>query len=380
MKHDTLLLWMRHGFVAAIGILVLSSCSLLHGPRFDPRAKAKDTDKIKAESSANEFTAIGRDPIQPEWLRPPTREYTLGPGDRLDIEIMGEQDTHSSTVVTPDGKIYYSLVPGLDVQGRTLKQVQADLESKLTGLYRHPQVTLTLTEVNSERIWVLGRLYNPGIFPLKRPLRVLDAISLAGGLFASRFTGTTEELADLRHSFLKRHGKLMPVDFQKLIRDGDLQQNVYLEPDDYIYLPSSLSSEVYVFGAVTEPRPVGFMNEMNIMAAIGHAAGATPDADLEHVTIVRGSLTEPKYAVVNVRAIAAGKATNFRLESGDIVYVPRPGQLSPEHYVKIATETFVQVVGATEGANAVGHRSDVTLGITPNGTVTPTITPSNTGH
>ena len=178
-----------------------------------------------------------------------------------------------------------------------------------------------------------------------------------------------------------RKGSLLitkQLTFQKLIRDGDLSHNIYLEPNDYIYLPSSLSSEIYVFGAVTEPRPVGFMNEMNIMAAIGHVAGATPDADLEHVTIVRGSLTEPKYAVVNVRAIAAGKATNFRLQPGDIVYVPKPGQFSLQHYVKIATDTFVQVVGASEGGNAVGRGSSVNIGITPDGKVTPTVPTTST--
>ena len=351
------------------GAALLSSCGILHGPKFDPR---NETSSMPAND--DEFTrTIGREPIKSEWLQPPTKEYTLGPGDKLDIEVLGEADTRAETIVTPDSKVYFNLAPGIDVKGKSVMQLQKELQTKLTAYYKRPQVTVNLTEAKSQRIWVLGRLYNPGIFPLSRPMRVLDAISLAGGLFASRFTGTTEELADLRHSFLKRNGKLMPVDFQKLIRDGDLSHNIYLEPNDYIYLPSSLSSEIYVLGAVTEPRPVGFMNEMNIMSALGHVAGATPDADLEHVTIVRGSLTEPKYAVVDVRAIAAGKATNFRLQPGDIVYVPKPGQISLQRYAKLATETFVQVVGASEGSNAVGTGRNVNLSLSPNGTVTPTI-------
>lgn len=344
----------------------------MHGPKFDPRAEV-----TTPAANDDEFTrTIGHEPINPEWLKPPTREYTLGPGDKLIIEVLGEADTQAQAVVTPDSKVYFNLAPGVDVKGKTVMEFQKELQAKLSAYYKHPQVVVNLTEVKSQRIWVLGRLYNPGIFPLSRPMRVLDAISLGGGLFASRFTGTTEELADLRHSFLKRKGKLMPVDFQKLIRDGDLSHNIFLEPDDYIYLPSSLASEIYVFGAVIEPRPVGFMNEMNIMAALGHVAGAAPDADLEHVTIVRGSLTEPKVAVVNVRAIAAGKATNFRLQPGDIVYVPRPGPFSLERYAKLATQSFVQVVGANEGANAVGTGSNLNLSLSPNGSVTPTISTS----
>lgn len=346
-----------------------TGCRLIHGPAFDPRT---ETTPPAADDAA--FTAApATGTIRPEWLQPPVKTYTLGPGDKLDIEVLGEEGTRAATFVTPDGKIYYSLLPGITAQGRTLGELQKDLEAGLTTLYRRPRVSVSLTEANSQRIWVLGRLYAPGIYPLKRPMRILDAISLAGGLFAARMTGTTEELADLRHSFIKRKGQHLPVNFEKLIRDGDLSHNIYLEPDDYIYLPSSLSSEVYVFGAVTEPRPVGFMNEMNIMSAIAHVAGALPDADLEHVTIVRGSLVEPKYAVVNVRDIAAGKATNFRLQPGDIVYVPKPGMISLEHYAKVATETFVQVVGANEGANAVGTGINANIGITPDGKVTPVV-------
>lgn len=351
--------------------LLLASCNLTHGPSFDPRGKTggKGDDPAFSASAAT-------DAIAPEWLQAPTKEYTLGPGDKMSIEVLGEPGTLTETFVTPDGKIYYNLVPGLDARGKTTKQVQQELEAALTSLYRRPHVSVTLTEVNSQRVWVLGRLYAPGVYPLKRPMRVLDAISLAGGLFAARMTGTTEELADLKHSYLKRGGKLMPVDFQKLIRDGDLSHNIYLEPNDYIYLPSSLSSEVYVFGAVVEPRPVGFMNEMNIMSAIAHVAGPLPGADMERVTIVRGSLVAPQYAVVNVHDIAAGKATNFRLQPGDIVFVPKPGRLSVEHYVKTATETFTQVVGVREGSNAFGHGGTVNVGITPQGKVT-TIVPES---
>ncbi|MFZ4764098.1 MAG: polysaccharide biosynthesis/export family protein [Roseimicrobium sp.] len=328
---------------------VLSSCKLLGGAKFDPYSE-------NPESAMDpEFTSSEPpEEIRPEWLQPPTKEYTLGPGDRVSIEILGEAGTLAETIVSPDGKIYYNLLPGLEVQGKSITQAKEALEAALVSLYRRPMVSITLIEAKSMRVWVLGRLYAPGVFPLSRPLRILDAISLAGGLYSARFTGTTVELADLKHSFLKRNGKLMPVNFEKLLRDGDLSQNIYLEPNDFVYLPSSLSNEVYIFGAVVSPRSVGFLNEMNLMAALGHADGPLPEADLERVIIVRGSLVNPKYAVVNLRNIARGKATNLLLKPGDIIYVPQPGQISLERYVRKAAETFVQVVGATEGTHVTG--------------------------
>ena len=291
-------------------------------------------------------------------LTAPSDAYKLGPGDKLDIEILSETGSRAETFVTPDSKLYFNLLPGIDVGGKSTAEVQKELEAGLTKFYKQPQVSVNLVEAVSQRFWVLGRVNSPGIYPLKRPMRVLDAVSLAGGLFTSRFTGTTEELADLQHSFVVRGGQMLPVDFQKLIRDGDLSQNIYLQPNDFIYLPSSLTNEVYVLGAVVEPRPVGFMNEMNLMGAIGRGLGLRPDADLTRVSIIRGSLTDPKIATVNANDIVNGKATNIRLEPGDIVYVPGAGQISGSAIANEAVNTFVRVVAANEGGRAGADNSN----------------------
>lgn len=343
-------------------LLMLASCSTTQGPAFDPRY-----DKGTIDPS---FTATAkRELIPSQLLQEPKDAFKLGPGDKLDIEILGETGSRAETFVTPDGKLYYNLLPGLDVAGMTTQHLKEQLDQKLVQFYKHPQVSVNLVDVSSQRVWVLGRVNSPGIYPLKRPLRVLDAISLAGGLFTSRFTGTTEELADLQHSFVVRNGKMLPVDFEKLVREGDLGQNVYLQPNDFIYLPSSLTNEVYVLGAVVEPRPVGFMNDMNLMAALGRGLGLRPDADLSRVSIIRGSLTEPKIATVNARDVIQGKATNIRLEPGDIVFVPGAGQISPENMGREAVNTFVRIAAANEGNSAAtGSRGDVGVSVNIGGT------------
>ncbi|WP_009965252.1 polysaccharide biosynthesis/export family protein [Verrucomicrobium spinosum] len=327
-------------------LALLPACKTSSRSKFDPRAESA------------KFTAAGlQSRVDPALLNAPQAPYRLGPGDKLDIEILGETGSRAETFVTPDSKIYFNLLPGISVGGLTLVEAQNRLEAALKRYYRVPQVSVSLVDARSQRVWVLGRVNQPGIYPLTRPMQVLDAISLAGGLFTSRFTGTTEELADLEHSFFIRKGRIIPVNFQALLRDGDLSQNIYLQPDDYIFLPSSLSNEVYVLGAVMEPRPVGFMNEMNLMAALGRGLGLRPDADLTRVSIVRGSLTNPQVAVVNAREIMKGAATNIRLEPGDIVFVPGEGQLSPSYFAREALNTFVRIVAANEGGNAVSSES-----------------------
>lgn len=341
---------MRH-FAFLFTSLVLTSCAIKQ-TKFDPRSKAPGS----AVDAA--FTNPGAPANPPaELLAAPTEAYRLGPGDKLDIELLGETGSRAETFVTPDGKIYFNLLPGLDVAGQSPASLQQELETRLTQYYKTPKISVNLVEAVSQRVWVLGRVNSPGIYPLKRQLRLLDSISLAGGLFTSRFTGTTEELADLQHSFVVRGGKMLPVDFQKLIREGDMKQNIYLQANDFIYLPSSLTNEVYVMGAVMEPRPVGFMNDMNLMAAIGRGLGLRPDADLTRVNIIRGSLTDPKIATVNAKEVMNGKATNVRLEPGDIVFIPGAGQLSAGSAATEAVNTFVRVVAATEGGNAATGNS-----------------------
>lgn len=340
-------------------LALLNACSLMkEQKKFDARAQGTGTDPAFTQTKRQE-------PIQPEWLKPSAKPYTLGPGDKLEIEIIGETGTRADTFVTPDSKLYFDLLPGIDVKGKPTTQLREEMEKMLTRYYKQPQVSLTLREVSSQRVWVLGRVNSPGIYPLNRPMRVLDAVTQAGGLFASSFTGTTEELADLSHSFLIRGGKMLPVDFQKLIREGDMSQNIYIEPDDFIYLPSSMTNEIYVLGAVTEPRPVGFMNEMNLITALGRGLGIRPEADLTHVTIVRGSLTEPKIATVNANDIIQGKATNVRLEPGDIVYVPGRGSMSPGGFLHDAVNTFTRLVAANEG-NSAGAPNATPIGLNLN--------------
>lgn len=335
--------------MAALGLLcwlslVFTGCrSLEKAPRFD----------LHASLTTNAVTLGPTNQIPSEWLSPPIEPYRLGPGDQIDIEILGEGEGPTSTFVGPDGKIYFHLLPGLQVWGLTVDETKALIEKELAAFLNSPQAAVTLRAVQSKRVWVLGRVNTPGVYPLEAPMTIIEAISKAGGMFTSRFSGTTEELADLHHSFLIRQGQVVPVNFHQLLREGDTSQNVYLMPDDFIYLPSSLSSEVYVLGAVYQPRAVGFKDQVTLVSAIANARGTIQNAWLRHVAIVRGSLTTPQIAVVNYDAIIKGKAPDVRLQPRDIVYVPFTPYRSLTAYANLIVNTFVRTVAANEGGRAV---------------------------
>lgn len=331
-----------------LGVLALgwlTGC-LGTGPRFDPRPK------VSAEGATNLTMVAVTNKLEPEWLQTPSELFTLGPGDVVEIELLGEPGSRAMTVVGPDGKVYFHLLPGLDVWGLTLAQTKALLERELLKFVRaEPQVAVNLRGVGSKRVWLLGRLNLPGVYMLATPMTLLEGISLAG---STPSTGASaEEVADLRRSFVIRQGQLLSVDFHRLLREGDMSQNIYLRPDDFVYLRSAVAREVYVLGAVFLPNIVPFRERLTLVGAVASAGGTIKDAYLSHVAIVRGSLTEPHIALVDYKAILKGEAPDVALEPQDIVYVPFTPYRVLTRYLNMILSSFVNTVAINEGQRAV---------------------------
>jgi polysaccharide export outer membrane protein len=319
-------------------------------PRFAPFATALETG-----APAEMVTITNR--LDASWLAAPTNSFTLGPGDKLEIELLDEPASRMTTVVGPDGKVYFNLLPGLDVWGLTLGQAKQLMENNLAEYIRGtPRLNLTLREVASQRIWVLGRVQAPGVYTMSGPMTLLEGISMAGGSLT--FSGTREvsggplgeELADLKHSFVVRNGRLLPVDFESLLNKGDLSQNIYLQPDDFVFFAPTYSREVYVLGAVVQPRPVTYSEGMTLAGAVAGAYGTVRDAYLNNVVIVRGSVNQPNVAVVDYKAIVHGRVQDVALQPHDIVYVPFSPYRYLRKYAEIALNTFVSSVAINAGA------------------------------
>lgn len=332
---------------------------------------------------------VVRTPLTPEMLQPTSIPFTLGPGDSIEIEIIGNATSRMITPVGLDGKIYYNLLSGLDVWGLTLEQTRALLEKELAKYVTGPQVGLTLRLVGSKHVWVLGRLNRPGIYPLTGSMTLLESLAQAGGTARSASQVTSQDLADLRHSFVVRQGQFLPVDFYRLLRGGDMSQNIYLQPDDFVYVPSSLVNEVYVLGAVRNPRAVAYQEPMSLISAIAGSDGPErlqwisgadngpfmKDAYLSHVAIIRGSLAEPQIAVVDCNAIMKGRAPDVRLEPGDIIFVPNSPFTTIKRYANLIVNTFVTTIAANEGIRAGGQNAPVNVSVPVNVTTPPTTSP-----
>jgi polysaccharide biosynthesis/export protein len=365
---------MKYFSLLILALAVASGCRT-KGPMFNAYAPEGDTNET--------FSAIHlTNSVDTALLKPPVDPYRLGPGDVIDIETIGESASRISLTVGPDGKIYYSLLAGTSVWGLTLAETRALLQKEMAKFTRGaPELVINLRTVASQRVWLLGAVGAPGAYALGTPTTLLDIVAASGGLAAAAGTvGTVgaagnspEDAADLTRSFVLRNGKPLPVDFERLLR-GDLSQNIYLAPDDFVFVRPADVPSVYVLGAVAAPIVLPYTRDISVAEAVLKAGGPLRYAQQNRIVILRGGLTQPRLAQIDYHSIVKGKTRNVRLEPGDIVYVSHAPFYRVAQLAEEILDQFVRTIAVNEGVRAidnskppVGISSAYGSGITPAG-------------
>ena len=107
--------------------------------------------------------------------------YVIGPQDVLDVSVWKEAELTRSVPVRPDGKISMPLLNDVQAAGLTPMQLTTQITAGLKKYIADPQVTVMVTQINSQRIYILGEINRAGAFPLLPGMTVLEALSSAGG-------------------------------------------------------------------------------------------------------------------------------------------------------------------------------------------------------
>jgi polysaccharide biosynthesis/export protein len=158
-------------------------------------------------------------------------DYVIGADDTLRITVWKEPDMSVTLPVRPDGKISVPLLDDVQAAGLTPMQLGVSIKDKLKKYLSDPRVTVVVTAMNSQRIYVLGEVTHTGAMPLLPNMTVLQALSSAG------FT----QFANLKAIYLLRtqDGKQtkMPFNYKEAIKGRGTQQNITLKPGDTIVVP-----------------------------------------------------------------------------------------------------------------------------------------------
>ena len=182
--------------------------------------------KAQDDAAKKQTTPIGAAPATTD----PT--YIIGPQDVLDIDVWHETELTRSVPVRPDGRISLPLLNDVQAAGLTPTQLADQLTTKFKKFVANPQVTVIVTQINSQRVYILGEAARPGAYPLLPGMTVLQALSSAGGFTI---------FADLKKVYVlrKQGGKQekFPFNYKEVIAGKNPDQNIELKAGDQIVVP-----------------------------------------------------------------------------------------------------------------------------------------------
>lgn len=162
----------------------------------------------------------------------PEPRYRIGPGDTLEISVWKDESLTRQLIVPPDGVIAFPLVGEVEGGGASVPELRETIREKLSEYIPDVTVTVMLLEASSLRAYVIGKVNNPGTFPITTETTVLQLLSMAGGLNA--FAAEEEIL------ILRRQGKEtveIPFDYEEVRNGEHLEQNIRLERGDVVLVP-----------------------------------------------------------------------------------------------------------------------------------------------
>ena len=330
------------------GALILG----LHGlPAHAQEGGVQSTNQTAVAANTNLSFSVVAPAQRAAWQQ----RLTLGPGDVVTIALWGEPAlTHTEVAIGPDGRISFLEAQDVLASGLTIDELRARMNEELGKYRRAPQTMITPVAFKSKKYYMLGRVMTKGVYILDRPITVLEAVARAHGFETGLVDRNIIDVADFSRSFLMRHGRRISLNFESLFQNGDLSQNLSIEPGDYLYFPGANVKEVYVLGEVRLPGPTTYTPDLTLMAAISTRAGYTDRAYKGKVLVVRGSLDKPETFVIETKDILAGKAPDFRLQPKDIVFVNSRPFIYGEELADLAITAFLQsIVTATVGNEVI---------------------------
>jgi len=186
-----------------------------------PQDKQEETKSAKGLATATAAQSSADDPA-----------YKIGPQDVLKIDVWKEEQLTRTVPVRPDGKITLPLLNDVQAVGLTPMELAGVISDQLKKYINNPQVTVSVTEINSRRIYVTGEVTKAGVYALLPHMTVLQALSSSGG-----FT----QFARVKNIYVLRteNGKQIkvPFNYKEAISGKNVAQNIELQAGDVIVVP-----------------------------------------------------------------------------------------------------------------------------------------------
>jgi len=160
------------------------------------------------------------------------RSYVIGCGDKLQVIVWGHKNLSTNSVVRPDGMISLPLLGDIRAEGHSVNDLKKELNIRMSEYIQEPSVSVSVSEINSLKVYVIGEVNQPGEFDLMSYTTVLQVIAQAGGF--------TDYAKKNKIQIIRIQGNekvKIKFNYKQVIKGKNLDQNIPLKPGDVILVP-----------------------------------------------------------------------------------------------------------------------------------------------
>lgn len=262
-----------------------------------------------------------------------TSTYRLGPEDQVSIWVLGVEEISPQKPISldPQGYIDLPFISRVSLAGLTTEEAAAELKRRYAEYVRDPQVTVTLIELRSQPVSVMGAVNTPGILQLKGHKTLLEILSMAGGLradagYAIKITRKRESgVIPLPNATIDPTGGFSVAEIRtdNLIDAAQPAENIRILPHDVITVPRA--DLFYVIGEVRKSGGfvLGEKESVSVLQALSMAEGLSPAASGAHAKVLRRTGTSGRTEIaVNVKRILSGRDEDVMIQADDVLFIP----------------------------------------------------------
>ena len=217
--------------------LILCLLAFLPAPVFSEEKQPETGNKGYLAGGPKAAASAPAPAVEEEyWTRP--LEYHIGNGDVIEISVWDIAELSKDITVRPDGKISYPLIGEVDVYGLSMNQLNDELTKKFSVYVRHPQVTVILKKFEGKSVFVLGEVKSPGVYKYGGQIRLIEAISVAGGF---TLDAVPRSVLVIRGDITKdKKPQLIKIDVANIYTKAYLRNNILLQPNDIVFVSRSI--------------------------------------------------------------------------------------------------------------------------------------------
>src|SRR5271163_3200403 len=327
LGNTALMRYSRSALIASLSALLFFGCSSTPSPQALEASIGGGTAKVgtppapPVATSASEpqgFANGAADDELPQ-IQAPAGRYIIGSGDVITVTVWGHPELSGKRVIGPDGEIQLPFVGSFRVAGLDADDASSKLTSALREDYLNTAVSITVDSYNSNQVIVLGHVARPGVLIFPGDPTLLEALARAGVGPGKDDQGGMP----VRCAIVRGRDRIMWIDLRQLQKGSDLSLNIPLQRNDLVFVPDPDDELVYVMGQVKNPGPYPLTANMSFLEALTRAGGPNDNAAQGKIVLARPSKNTEQ--VVDLEGDIRKGGTNYQLEPGDIVYVPKSG-------------------------------------------------------